>query len=560
MEKKIDLGMSYDRITDLPEPLKHHILSFLPTKYAVQTSILSSSWRMVWAGLRTLDFSDTYPNKSLIVEESSCYHRDIALKTNGETIVRMREDFYNFLDRAFGLVMELEELKLYVPNFGPELGYRVDHWLACAVGCSVKYLKFKIAKWEGFRYILPGCVLGANSIVKLELNNCELNLSSFMCTQLPSLRELWFDDVFLDEVVMKIIFGICINLESFYLRNCRGLTRLEISNLTPKLQMVDVVLQEVDLEVIKISLPSLLDFSYWYDGCLSQQFCEIDVSGCKNLESLYLNCVQLDDHDLSFYLENLPVLKQLCLTNCPYLEYVEISSERLAHLAIDSCRGLVKVKIHTPNLKSFTYWGENVISLVSKGPALKLEYAIVGVTGGFQTEKWYLGLVKLIAKFSHTEDFSLRLATIQDAVIPENVRLKSLPPLYGVKEMMVEIRVSAIHDYNFTRLKHTPVDLVKCLMWLAPCSETLRICNFDDGIEKLFKFTYEKPLKGKKKCGCWNSLAINCWRHSLTNVSLEYEKGDEDDTQLAEFFRNARIDGKMVDFVKTTGPEMKYRW
>lgn len=70
------------------------------------------------------------------------------------------------------------------------------------------------------------------------------------------------------------------------------------------------------------------------------------------------------------------------------------------------------------------------------------------------------------------------------------------------------------------------------------------------------QFTYEKPLKGMKKCGCWRSPVIICWRHALEHVSLENKKGDEDDTKLATFFSKARIDGNMVFFQKNAaGPK-----
>ncbi|CAN0879062.1 Putative F-box/FBD/LRR-repeat protein At4g03220 [Linum grandiflorum] len=50
---------SMDRLSNLPESVIHHILSFLETNSAVQTSVLSRRWRSTWKHLSVLDFSDS---------------------------------------------------------------------------------------------------------------------------------------------------------------------------------------------------------------------------------------------------------------------------------------------------------------------------------------------------------------------------------------------------------------------------------------------------------------------------------------------------------------------
>lgn len=48
-----------DRFSALPDSLICHVLSFLPTKLAFATSILSKRWRPLWKSVTTLDFEDT---------------------------------------------------------------------------------------------------------------------------------------------------------------------------------------------------------------------------------------------------------------------------------------------------------------------------------------------------------------------------------------------------------------------------------------------------------------------------------------------------------------------
>lgn len=51
-------GRGRDRLSDLPDDIAHHILSFLPTKSVARTSALSQKWRYLWASFPILDFSE----------------------------------------------------------------------------------------------------------------------------------------------------------------------------------------------------------------------------------------------------------------------------------------------------------------------------------------------------------------------------------------------------------------------------------------------------------------------------------------------------------------------
>jgi hypothetical protein len=47
-----------DMISNLPDGILHHILSFLPVKFIAKTSVLSTRWNYLWATLPCLDFSE----------------------------------------------------------------------------------------------------------------------------------------------------------------------------------------------------------------------------------------------------------------------------------------------------------------------------------------------------------------------------------------------------------------------------------------------------------------------------------------------------------------------
>ncbi|XP_059658869.1 F-box/LRR-repeat protein At3g59200-like [Cornus florida] len=56
--EEVNVGGYKDMISNLPTCLIGHILSFLPTKNAVATSVLSTKWKYLWTSITNLDFDD----------------------------------------------------------------------------------------------------------------------------------------------------------------------------------------------------------------------------------------------------------------------------------------------------------------------------------------------------------------------------------------------------------------------------------------------------------------------------------------------------------------------
>ncbi|KAF6158575.1 hypothetical protein GIB67_040089 [Kingdonia uniflora] len=51
-------GNGENRISDLPDTVLHNILSMLPTKYAVRTTVLSMRWKHMWTSVDNLELCD----------------------------------------------------------------------------------------------------------------------------------------------------------------------------------------------------------------------------------------------------------------------------------------------------------------------------------------------------------------------------------------------------------------------------------------------------------------------------------------------------------------------
>lgn len=54
ISEEVKLNEAEDKITNLPENLISHILSFLPTNCAVATNILFTQWKWMWTSLTNL--------------------------------------------------------------------------------------------------------------------------------------------------------------------------------------------------------------------------------------------------------------------------------------------------------------------------------------------------------------------------------------------------------------------------------------------------------------------------------------------------------------------------
>ncbi|XP_042500443.1 putative F-box/LRR-repeat protein At5g38386 isoform X3 [Macadamia integrifolia] len=110
---KKEMGRNYDRISDLPDPVLQHILSFLPTKYAVSTSILSRRWQSLWTYVDKLNFEDDL-FYSIQMDE------DLMFK------------FMDFVDNVLVVnnMLNIEKLRLLGGDCNAD---RIDSWIQAAI-------------------------------------------------------------------------------------------------------------------------------------------------------------------------------------------------------------------------------------------------------------------------------------------------------------------------------------------------------------------------------------------------------------------------------------------
>ncbi|XP_077236731.1 putative F-box protein At1g49610 [Tasmannia lanceolata] len=235
----------WDQISELPDPLLSNILSFLPTKDAVRTSILSTRWRSLWTYIHNFDFSFSL-------------HQDTE---NHEWDASSNEGFVEFTDRSMSLHKGLMIHKFclsfkYQKRFAPN----VNKWIRLALEKQVELLDldfFGLPFSDRLhdRFQLSTSLFHLGSLKVLKLKYCVLKSDSF--EGLGSLTTLCLSDVvFVNDSFQKLIAG-CPLLEDLDMSLCIGLGSLHISS--PNLQLKYLKLYKCyNCYRIEIDAPNLI--------------------------------------------------------------------------------------------------------------------------------------------------------------------------------------------------------------------------------------------------------------------------------------------------------------
>ncbi|MBA0788866.1 hypothetical protein Gotri_025508, partial [Gossypium trilobum] len=140
-----------DRISNFPDHIRCHILSFLPIHEAVRTSILSTKWRNLFASISTVDF-DTYLLRGLT-------DRNV-------------DSFKNFVDRLlkFPDQLSLDCFRLRGDEIASwndgDHDFDVSGWICAAVCRGVKEIDLYL---DNFCHTLPALLFTCHSLRTLTL-------------------------------------------------------------------------------------------------------------------------------------------------------------------------------------------------------------------------------------------------------------------------------------------------------------------------------------------------------------------------------------------------------
>ncbi|XP_058219221.1 putative F-box/LRR-repeat protein At4g15060 [Rhododendron vialii] len=259
---------SLDRISTLPDSILCHILSFLPMKYAVRTSTLSTRYQYLWTYITSLHFD----NSELFTNDIGEAEADLSFRNFVSTVLLLSN------------VSCLEKFSLKLESFC-NIGI-VKSWISIAIKRNVQKLELGYSQLCAEIPIqLPQTMFICKTLVDLMLKG-KVSLQIPASVWLPSLKILKMEDIIYEngDSAQKLIHG-CPVLEymDFYREDAKSgevfnisvptLKRLEVTCLGPGEQLV-------------FNTPTLeyLDLTYyWAEG-----FSLVNLSSCWKHASILI--------------------------------------------------------------------------------------------------------------------------------------------------------------------------------------------------------------------------------------------------------------------------------
>ncbi|PIA59127.1 hypothetical protein AQUCO_00400171v1 [Aquilegia coerulea] len=231
-----------DRISNLPEHILHYILSFLPTKYAVGTSVLSTRWNGLWKFIHNLDFCDEHLYNS---------------SSKRPNYWKRKRIFRDFVDKVLrhNDVSNINKCNLKCNECNAAY---FNGWISTIIRRKVQELNISVFKECPFRF--SDCLFTCESLRILKIYmSVSMKIPASVCFSSLKVLHLGKISFFCDQSIQEISLSFPI-LEKFILRYC--VWPKNVTFFAPILQKLEIEdrsdgLNDCEIKIYAESLVSL---------------------------------------------------------------------------------------------------------------------------------------------------------------------------------------------------------------------------------------------------------------------------------------------------------------
>ncbi|KAG5545426.1 hypothetical protein RHGRI_017792 [Rhododendron griersonianum] len=418
-----DVVEKRDCLAELPEPLLHHILSYLTMKDVIRTSVLAKRWRYTWLYVPCLTFPAlkktrseevAFINKSLLVHKGSKVQKlDITFKYHTEA----------------GLV---------------------DSWIQFALTRNVNqlYLDFRGCHSLKSKYTLHDTIFRCRSLTVLSVKRCMIKFP--VKIKLGSLKTLSFEEVNFDVGAINNLLSSCSILEelSFTACNFANNPDLVIMNSGVKTLKIREENYSRNLTTVEIDAPFILSLES--EGIFSKRYV---IKRMESLRSVSFvcskTCWELCSHFTN--LENLAYLchvKDLRMCSC-YIQAISSTENQTQDCREKHVIDLISFDVTCLWIKAGLIKSElpGIAYILSHSP--NVETLIISIdkirgeedTNNFrENEYWKLQEPKFVNLLCNLKDVKIYN-------FMKNVRLLDSKPMSTTDDFLAHLR----NDMNFLR-------------------------------------------------------------------------------------------------------------
>ncbi|XP_026400234.1 putative F-box/LRR-repeat protein At3g59160 [Papaver somniferum] len=267
------MGVAEDRISELYDPLIHHIFSFLPIKCVIATSVLSKRWKDLWISAPVINICKwsqkvKTEDEKRMLEDVRCEETDglgnsldrmLLFPTSAvpnDILPTIKKFYLKF--RAFD---EHENNRFFNND-------RICGWISTLIMRKVEELSLCLTK----NFLLPPCLFTSETLTMLEIEmagdlSTKIKKTGTLgfprAISFPRLKILHLKHmVFVDESLNAQLFSSCPVLEELLLSHCYMMKKKVLQISVASLMRLFITNSEKFSFKIKIYSPNLQSLTY----------------------------------------------------------------------------------------------------------------------------------------------------------------------------------------------------------------------------------------------------------------------------------------------------------